>query len=115
MKTLMFSIEMNKIISGENNIKHLPYQSYLDYKKTAFPSGDTVTTTNLLINFLWAYSSKISMFFNYQYIDNVKSNDNIFKIKYVLQSILEIWFKIMNSFYPITSSQIFIFIMTTFP
>ena len=82
-ESLMFSIEMNKIISGESNIKHLPYESYLDYKKTAFPSGDTVTTTNLLINFLWAYSSKISMFFNYQYIDNVKSNDNIFKIKYV--------------------------------
>ena len=79
----MFSIEMNKIISGENNIKYLPYQSYLDYKKTAFPSGDIVTTTNLLINFIWAYSTNTTMSFNYQYVDNIKSNDNIVNIKYV--------------------------------
>ena len=82
-ESLMFSIEMNKIISGESNIKHLPYESYLDYKKTAFPSGDTVTTTNLLINFYGLIVVRFLCFFNYQYIDNVKSNDNIFKIKYV--------------------------------
>ena len=40
------------------------------------------------------------MFFNYQYIDNVKSNDPTFFNKICLQSILEIWFKIMNSFLP---------------
>ncbi|MFL2994673.1 MAG: hypothetical protein ACJZ1Y_03570 [Candidatus Neomarinimicrobiota bacterium] len=82
-ESFIFNIEINKNFSGENNIKYSPYQQYHDYKNTAFPSGDVLIQTNFLINFILAFNSRASLFFNYQYIDNIESNDNIVKIKYV--------------------------------